>query len=86
MVAIDRIAAATQSDRINPLYSPDGVNVHPIGSFSPGKPDPWTASRSMQLFLRDSHVPTIRYDTRCYFNVRSKADMSQLNLPHGTDN
>ena len=29
---------------------------------------------------------TIRYDTRCYFNVRSKADTSQLNLPHGTDN
>jgi len=28
---------------------------------------------------------TIRHDTRCYFNVRSKADMSQLNLPHGTD-
>ena len=25
-----------------------------------------------------------RYDTikRCYFNVRSKANMSQLNLPH----
>ena len=22
----------------------------------------------------------IRYDTRCYFNVRSKANMSQLNL------
>ena len=31
-------------------------------------------------------VDTIRYDTRCYFNVRSKADISQLNLPHGTDN
>ena len=29
---------------------------------------------------------TIRYDTRCYFNVRSIADMSQLNLPYGTDN
>ena len=28
----------------------------------------------------------IRYDTRCYFNVRSKADASQLNLPHGTNN
>ena len=28
----------------------------------------------------------IRYDTRCYFNVRSKADISQLDLPHGTDN
>jgi len=27
-----------------------------------------------------------KYDTRCYFNVRSKADISQLNLPHGTDN
>ena len=29
---------------------------------------------------------TIRYDTRFYFNVRSKADISQLNIPHGTDN
>ena len=29
---------------------------------------------------------TIRYDTRCYFNVRSKADMNRLNLPHGDDN
>jgi len=28
---------------------------------------------------------TIR-DTRCYFNVQSKADMSQLNLLHGTNN
>jgi len=26
---------------------------------------------------------TIRYDTRCHINVRSKANMSQLNLPHG---
>jgi len=24
--------------------------------------------------------------TRWYFNVRSKADIGQLNLPHGTDN
>ena len=36
-------------------------------------------------------VPTSRrnfadigYDTRCYFNVRSKADMSRLNLLHGS--
>jgi len=29
-------------------------------------------------------VLTIRYDTRCYFSVRSKADISQLNLPHDT--
>jgi len=27
-----------------------------------------------------------RCDTRCYFNVRSKADISQLDLSHGTDN
>jgi len=31
-------------------------------------------------------IDTIRYNTRCYFNVRSKADMSQLNLPQGTSN
>jgi len=32
-----------------------------------------------------SHLPLCfsTHDTRCY-NVRSKADMSQLNLPHGT--
>ena len=28
----------------------------------------------------------IQYNTRCYFNVRSKVDMSRLNLPHGNDN
>ena len=27
---------------------------------------------------------TVRYDTRCYVYVRSKADRSKLNLPHGT--
>jgi len=27
----------------------------------------------------------IPYDTRCYFNVLSTADMSQLNLPHGNN-
>ena len=29
---------------------------------------------------------SIYNDTRCYFNVRSKAKTSQLDLPHGTDN
>jgi len=38
------------------------------------------------LRSRGHRYDTIRYDTRCYFNVRSKADISQLNLPHGTDN
>jgi len=40
------------------------------------------------LFVRRARIQphTIRYYTRCYFYVRSKADMSQLNLPHGNDN
>ena len=38
------------------------------------------------LHLAPDRYDTIRYDTRYYFNVRSKADISQLNLPHGTDN
>jgi len=27
---------------------------------------------------------SLRCDTRCYFNVRSKVNMSPLNVPHGT--
>ena len=37
-------------------------------------------------FLKRRDQQKQLYDTRCYFNVRSKANMSQLNLPHGTDN
>jgi len=29
---------------------------------------------------------SIRYDTKCFFNVPLKADMSQLNLPHRNEN
>ena len=29
-------------------------------------------------------INAIRYDTICYFNVRSKAEISQLNLPQST--
>jgi len=53
---------------------------------------PSTQECSMQvcslLFLCTAEVDKmlIRYDTRCHFNVRSKADVSQLNLPHGTNN
>ena len=35
-----------------------------------------------ELSPKSLRAYTIRYDTRCYFNVRSKADISQLNLPH----
>ena len=33
------------------------------------------------LCLQCFDAVTIRYDMRCYFNVHSKVDMSQLNLP-----
>jgi len=36
--------------------------------------------------MSKSEQKVIRYHTRCCYNVQSKADMSQLNLPHGTDN
>ena len=39
-----------------------------------------------QPLIDDDHGLCDQYDTRCCFNVRSKANMSQLNLPHGTDN
>ena len=42
------------------------------------------ASRRYHYCYNFSLFSATRYDTRCYFNVRSKADMSQLNLPHGT--
>ena len=45
-----------------------------------------TRSEKKPLVIAIRHDRPIRYDTRCCFNVRSKADMSQLNLPHGTDN
>jgi len=36
------------------------------------------------LTIQQQH--TLSSDTICYFNVRSKADRSQLNLLHGTKN
>jgi len=50
----------------------------------------WLGSRVVSVLDSGAEGPGFksqsRYDTRCYFNVRSKADISQLNLPHGTDN
>ena len=46
-----------------------------------------TARRSVVVQrVRTTTRRRVRYDTRCYFNVRSKADMSQLNLTHGNNN
>jgi len=44
-----------------------------------------TAQQSHNLLDWCFAVPVIRYDTRCRFNVPLKANMSQLNLPHGND-
>jgi len=41
--------------------------------------------RSTDSSTATSSYDTIRYDTRCCFNARSKADINQLNLPHGTE-
>ena len=43
-------------------------------------------SRGRRVQTTHVRYDTLRYDTRCYLNVRSKADMSQLNLPHGNNN
>ena len=41
-------------------------------------------SRSSTETAKHRITQTAPHDTRCYFNVRSKADISQLNLPHDT--
>ena len=66
-----------------PTAVPNLVQIRPRGLL--GK---WVKYNEIFIYL---FIPffmndTIRYDTRCYFNVRSKANMRQLNLPHGTDN
>ena len=53
-------------------------------------PCPTTQKRQVTLLHLEKNIlkseNSHTYDTRCYFNVRLKANMSQLNLPHGTDN
>ena len=46
---------------------------------------PYTDSYDAMITVSVHNRRTIRYDTRCYFNVRSKADISQLNLQHGNN-
>ena len=58
----------------NPNYDPAGCGLT------------LTLTAQHGYSFRNSLRYGAKYDTRCYFNVRSKADISQLNLPHGTDN
>ena len=55
----------------------------PVWDCSDNDTDVYTPAWWTWFTRRPLRVYTILYDTRCYFNVRSKADISQLNLPHG---
>jgi len=68
--------------RVWQLFCSNGLTVNVHFSALSVNPAP---SHNLQTSFDGVNL-TIRYDTRCYFNVRSKADISQLNLPHGTDN
>ena len=74
----------------NSTDSGGGGGLGLLGSRSPasGRSAAATGSsrRSPYTVTRFEDTRTLKYDTRRYINVRSKANMSQLNLPHGTDN
>jgi len=61
-------------------------NKHVNGQVSSVEMDPRDVLPHRHRAIDTIAYDTIRYDTRGYFNVRSKANTSQLNLPHGTDN
>jgi len=48
----------------------------------PTAANPPHAAAESELDRRTDTVPRIRYDTKSYSNVCSKADISQLYLPH----
>jgi len=70
------------------------LNTYGCPAFSVASPMAWNSlpdfigvpTSNTDCFRRLLKKYLLRYDTKCYFNVRSKADMSQLNLPHGTNN
>ena len=68
----------------NPLADPVGTRRGPPLVRGPQFEN--RCSKQYRITVDSTIQNTIRYDTRRYFNVRSKADISQLNLPHGTDN
>ena len=65
---------------------PDYKLDHPIMQMPTKNVRTITISNLPETYQHSQINSETRYDTRCYFNVRSKADISQLNLPHGTDN
>ena len=80
---IRRFASASQHSAESARSSSSSLNVNANVCVLH---DVWICLFLNSFFLFLYFSLTIRYDTRCYINVRSKADRSQLNLPHGTDN
>jgi len=69
------------SDVTNVGRAEGGMHLAPGAAGEGGR---ITASPGSDVTHRISGHDTIRYEI--YFNVRSKADMNQLNQPHGNDN
>jgi len=65
----------------------EAVAVHDFADYMQGCADvlneEWARSASARFAVSCGILLQLGYDTRCYFNLSSKADMSQLNLPHG---
>ena len=82
LVSVTSLAEQTQTDR-NFIQTTGRPDVMLLGGIFLS-----LLEKKHSSALRKIHSKSIAilYDTRCYFNVRSKADMSQLNLPHGNDN
>jgi len=78
MIRNVEIALIITSNRL----SRQGVTSHPSHPLYQPLRNPNTFADLTSPTIR---YDTIRYDARCYFNVRSKGNMSQLNLPHGND-
>ena len=75
-----------QKDDKNKKNNTKDKSKNKTSSLNGGSKKPAQPASQMNDVKIQVHNDTIRYDTRCYFNVRSKANMSQLNLPHRTNN
>ena len=74
-------------DKSDTIVTPRSRQWVTVGSTLPLSMKSASTSHFNKLFsLWTWSALYLRYDTRCYIDVRSKANMSQLNLPHGADN
>jgi len=83
----DRFSVAP-SDKLSPAGRSGAIDSRPHRTYSARPVSACLPHVVASVCLRGCTIrcDTMRYDARCYFNVRSKADTSQLNPPHGTNN